>query len=125
MQRIGQIAIKKMIEDYDCNQKDIICCIGPCIRKCHFEVSKDVKDLFEKEFTDMDLSEIVKDINNGKYLIDTTKINQNMMKQLGLKEENIIDSGICSVCNQDKMHSYRAYKENAGRNTAILGLRRK
>ena len=27
--------------------------MGPCIRKCHFEVSKDVADLFQKEFYDM------------------------------------------------------------------------
>ena len=42
-----------MIEEYDCNPKDMICCMGPCIRKCHFEVSKDVADLFQKEFYDM------------------------------------------------------------------------
>lgn len=125
LQRIGQIAIKKMIEEYNCNPKDIICCIGPCIKKCHFEVSKDVKDLFKNEFKEMDLNEIIENIGDSKYLIDTTKINENMMRQIGLKEENIIDSGICTVCNKDQMHSYRAHKELAGRNTAILGLRRK
>lgn len=125
LQRIGQIAIKNMIEEYNSNPKDIICCIGPCIKKCHFEVSKDVKDLFENEFKEMDLIGIIENIGDSKYIIDTTKINENMMKQMGLKEENIIDSGICTVCNQDKMHSYRAHKELAGRNTAILGLRRK
>lgn len=125
LQRIGQIAIKNMIEEYNSNPKDIICCIGPCIKKCHFEVSKDVKDLFENEFKEMDLNGIIENIGDSKYIIDTTKINENMMKQMGLKEENIIDSGICTVCNQDKMHSYRAHKELAGRNTAILGLRRK
>lgn len=125
LQRIGQIAIKNMIEEYNSNPKDIICCIGPCIKKCHFEVSQDVKDLFENEFEEMDLNGIIENIGNSKFLIDATKINENMMKQMGLKEENIIDSGICTVCNHDQMHSYRANKELAGRNTAILGLRRK
>ena len=103
-----------MIEEYNCNPKDIICCIGPCIRKCHFEVSEDVKDLFEKEFQDMeDINQII------------TKINENMMKDIGLLEENIIDSRICTVCNNNYMHSYRVQKELAGRNTAILGIRGK
>lgn len=113
-----------MIDEYHCNSQDIICCIGPCIKQCHFEVSKDVKDLFENEFKEMDLSEIIKNKNDSKYVIDTTKINENMMKQMGLKKENIIDSEICTVCNQEYMHSYRAQKEKAGRNTAILGMRK-
>ena len=39
-----------------------------------------------------------------------------------LKEENIIDSGICTVCNSDILHSYRTEKQNAGRNAAIMCL---
>ena len=48
-----------------------------------------------------------------------------MMKDIGLLEENIIDSRICTVCNNNYMHSYRVQKELAGRNTAILGIRGK
>ena len=39
-----------------------------------------------------------------------------------LKEENIIDSEICSVCNKDIIHSYRAHGKNAGRATQIIML---
>jgi hypothetical protein len=130
LQRIGKIAVEKMIIDYGCNPKDIICCIGPCIQKCHFEVKQDVADLFFNEFKDIkNIDEIISyngiKENEKRYLVDTTKINKYMMGQLGLKENNIIDSGICTACNSKYMHSYRIDKENAGRNTAILGLRRK
>lgn len=125
LQRIGEIAVKKMIDKYYCNPKDIICCIGPCIKKCHFEVEEDVAKLFKDEFCDMDIKEIITKTSENKYVIDTTKINENMMKQMGLKEENIIDSGICTVCKEQYMHSYRVRKEKAGRNTAILGIRGK
>ena len=50
LQRISTKAIEKMEKEYNCNPKDIICCICPSIRKCHFEVEKEVKDMFEKEF---------------------------------------------------------------------------
>lgn len=125
--QIGKVAVEKMIKEYECNPKDIICCIGPCIKKCHFEVSKDVADSFREEFYKMkDIDEIITCTNKEeqKYVIDTTRINQNMMKEAGLLEENIIDSRICTVCNGDYMHSYRVDKEKAGRNTAILGLRK-
>lgn len=123
--RIGEVAVKKMIDKYNCNPKDIVCCIGPCIKKCHFEVEEDVAKLFKDEFCNMDISEIIIKTSENKYVIDTTKINENMMKQMGLKEENIIDSGICTVCKEQYMHSYRVRKEKAGRNTAILGIRGK
>ena len=43
-------------------------------------------------------------------------------KYNNVKEENIIDSGICTVCNSDILHSYRTEKQNAGRNAAIMCL---
>ena len=43
-----------MVKEFGCNPKDIICCICPSIRKCHFEVDTDVKDMFAKEFSDLE-----------------------------------------------------------------------
>ena len=53
LQRISIKTVQKMVKEFDCKPEDIICCICPSIRKCHFEVDKDVKDLFEKEFKDV------------------------------------------------------------------------
>ena len=52
LQRISIKTVKKMVKEFECKPEDIICCICPSIRKCHFEVDKDVKDLFEEEFKD-------------------------------------------------------------------------
>lgn len=123
VQKIGKIAIQKMQTEYNCNPPDIICCIGPTIRKCHFEVEDDVKDIFMNNFNDESIIQKT-EIKDGKqkYHIDTVKANVNMLKECGLKEENIIDSGICTVCNNDLLHSYRIGKDKAGRNAAIIGL---
>ena len=43
--RISEKAVEKMISEFNCKPQDIICCICPSIRKCHFEVEKDVKDI--------------------------------------------------------------------------------
>ena len=123
LQRISVKTIRKMKEEYKCNPKDIICCICPSIRKCHFEVDKDVKDLFEEEFTDLNLNDIIiKQKDNEKWNIDTVLINQLLLEKEGLKTENIIDSGICSVCNSDLIHSYRVEKQEYGLNTALIEL---
>ena len=39
-------------------------------------------------------------------------------------EENIIDSGICSVCNNELVHSRRADGEKFDLGTAIIELKR-
>ena len=124
--RISVKAVEKMISEFNCNPQDIICCICPSIRKCHFEVEKDVKDIFEAEFKDI-MSEDIKDeiieekIANKKWNIDTVLINKIILQKAGLKPENIVDSGICSVCHSDIIHSYRVGKQGYGLNTAIIG----
>ena len=124
LQRIAIKTVQKMVKEFGCNPKDIICCICPSIRKCHFEVEKDVKDMFEKEFQDLDnLNEIIEEkVPSQKWNIDTVLINQIILEKQGLKKENIIDSGICSVCHSDLIHSYRVEKQGYGLNTALIGL---
>ena len=124
--KIGQKAVLKMIKEYGSNPEDIICCLGPCIQKCHFKVDEDVKNIFEETFLYMKNSDIISigEVEEGKqkYYIDTTLINRLMLEELGIKSENIIESKLCTVCHSDVFHSYRKDKENSGRNTAIIGI---
>lgn len=126
LQRISIKTVQKMVEDFGCKPEDIICCICPSIRKCHFEVEKNVKDMFEKEFQDLEplTDRIIEEkIPNQKWNIDTVLINQILLEREGLMKENIIDSGICSVCHSDLIHSYRVEKEGYGLNTALIELK--
>lgn len=127
LQKIGKKAVEKMIKEFGCNPKDIICCIGPCIKKCHFEVDEDVMSKFQNEFEYTGrITEIIakgrKVEEKQKYNIDTTLINKLILQEAGLLPENIIDSDICTVCHSDSFHSYRADKEESGRNGAIIGM---
>lgn len=125
LQRISIKTVEKMIKEFECNPQDIICCICPSIRKCHFEVEKDVKDMFEEEFKDLEnLKEVIEEkVPNKKWNIDTVLINKMILEKQGLKKENIIDSKICSVCHSDLIHSYRVEKQGYGLNTALIGLK--
>lgn len=127
IQRISVKTVEKMKKEFDCKPEDIICLICPSIRKCHFEVENDVKSAFEEEFKDLgkeNLDKIIEEkIPNKKWNIDTVLINQIILENEGLKKENIIDSKICSVCNSDIIHSYRAEKQGYGLNTALIELK--
>lgn len=125
LQTIGVKTVQKMISEYGCKIEDIICCIGPHIRKCHFEVDEEVKELFYNKFKNLkEIDNIIKyDNEKNKYFIDTTQINKQALLNIGLKEQNIIDSNICTVCNQDICHSFRAEKELSGRAVTIMYLK--
>lgn len=124
--RIIEKGISMMIEEFGSNPEDIIVCSCPSIRGCHFEVDEEVKNDFEEKFKFLDLDFIEKgNIEDGKqkYHIDTIKLNTKLLTDLGILKENIIDSGICSVCNKDEVYSYRADGEGFRRATAVITLK--
>ena len=113
-QKIAQKAVVKMINN-------------PCIRKCHFEVGEDVKELCEDIFSftnrTNEFIEIGKIVDGEqKYFIDTVLINKILLEEIGIKKENIFDSGICSVCNKDKISSYRVEGKDFKLATSIISL---
>lgn len=120
VQHVAAKTIDKMQEIYSSDPKDIICCISPSIRACHFEVDEDVKNIFNKSFQNMNES-IEK--HNDKWHIDTVKINIDMLKEKGLRQENIIDSKICTVCNSNIIHSYRGSNKTNGLEMGIIELK--
>ena len=141
LQRISVKTAQKMVKEFGSNPQDILCCICPSIRKCHFEVDKDVKDMFEKEFLDLknanfidiekenqektiQLTDFIEEkVEKTKWNIDTVLINKILLQREGLSPENIIDSGICSVCHSDMIHSYRIEKKDYNTETAVIELK--
>lgn len=126
-QKIAEKAVVKMITNYSCNPEDIYCFISPSIRKCHFEVDEDVKDLCEDIFSftgrTNDFIEKGRMVDGKlKYMIDTVLINRILLEQLGLEDEKIIDCDICSVCNSDKINSYRVEGKDFKLATCIISL---
>ena len=127
--KISENTVKEMVQKYGCNAEDIIVCICPSIRKCHFEVKQDVKNMCEEIFDYTNrLKDIIeytgKDENNiDKWKIDTVLITKILLEDCGIKEENIYDCGICSFCNSKQVHSCRADGTECGlRGTAIISL---
>lgn len=122
--RISTNAINIMVKEFNSNKEDIKVYISPSIHGCCFEVGEDVKVSFEKEFTDIN-SFITKGEykDEQKYFIDTVELNKQLLINLGLKEDNIYVSDICSVCNSDYIHSYRKDKPNDGRNICLIAIK--
>ena len=129
IKKIGAKAVDMLVNKMECNPKNILCFIGPYIRKECFLVNDDVKEIFENTFLDICKKyNVIEETNlhneKGKqYRIDTTLINKIMLKEKGILEENIFDCNLCTVCNKDMFHSRRAEGINYEVNTGIMYLK--
>lgn len=127
--KISQVTIRKMKDEFGCDSSDIVVCICPSIRKCHFKVHDDVKDECEERFKYTGrIDEIIEkgeiDEEGQAYYIDTVLITKILLEEEGVLPENIIDSEICSVCNVSKINSKRGDGENYGLGAAIIKMQK-
>lgn len=107
--KIYENAINLMQKKYNSKMEDIIVCFGPSIRKCCFS-SKE--NSFKERFTSIwkNESEYIS-YKEDRFFIDLVYVITRDLLELGIKEENIIDSKICTMCNSNDFFSNRASKK--------------
>ena len=82
VQRIAIKTVQKMQKEFNSKPENIICCICPSIRKCHFEVGKEVKEIFQDEFKDIDLDKVIEETKpKEKWHTPPPPINKILLKR--------------------------------------------
>lgn len=128
VKRICAKTVRQLNYEFNCNPRDIICCLCPSIRKECFDVNNDVMDIYIDEFSNYLKNNPISEYNNTKnqfgktYKIDNILLTKLLLKNEGILEENIIDSGICTFCNSNDFHSKRIEKDEFKRNGCITML---
>jgi len=121
--KMGMVTVRKMMEEYGCNPKDMIAVIGPSICVDCYEVSMDVAEEFMDAFADSDnLDKIVIPKNKDKALLDLWQANLAVLLEAGIATENISMPDICTACNKDVLFSHRASNGKRGNLGAFLVL---
>ena len=83
-----------------------------------------IKEIIDHQKEKKHLDNIIEyNKEKNKWHIDTVLINRVLLTKIGLKDENIIDCGICSVCNSNLIHSFRVEKDGYGLETALIELK--
>lgn len=118
---IAKKTIEKMKENYNTNSEDLVCMIGPSIGACCYEVSKDLVEKFNMNFTNS--NEKFYTIEEDRYKLDLWKVNEYILKECGVKEDNIVNLNLCTSCNSDKFHSYRKHNQTPKRIGTILQIK--
>ena len=120
IKRIAPKAVLKMQKEFGTNPEDIICVLCPSIGIDHFEVDKDVKDMFVEEFGERYMYDL-----GDKTFIDAARHLTESLMEVGVRLQNVHDSGICTVCNKELIHSYRGIgrTEPCYHNAALICLK--
>ncbi len=119
----------EMQRRYSSNIKDLLVCVGPCIGACCYEVGENVKNEFQHDmriletasFTTQKLKDTAgKDQTSLRF--DVAQSNKNQLLAIGVPEEHIELSGMCTGCHTDIFYSYRVEKGKTGRFAAAAVL---
>ena len=111
-----------MMDAYGCRAEHLYVAIGPSISQAQYEVDRTVLEQFEKAFSFSSSIILSTDENHGK--IDLWKANQLQLEEIGLLPEHIEVSGLCTYQNVDTFYSHRAEQGKAGRNGAIIMMKK-
>jgi YfiH family protein len=110
--KIGVKVVEKMKAEYGCRPEDILVGIGPSIGVCHFEVDRDVADLFDEKYVQM----------HQKPHIDLRQMCRDDLQSAGIRPDNITVSDICTYCSRDLFFSYRGDNMKTGSMASVMQL---
>ncbi|MCR5546433.1 MAG: peptidoglycan editing factor PgeF [Lachnospiraceae bacterium] len=126
--KIGKVTIDKMVENFGCDPKDILCCVGPGICRDCYEVSGDVaeevKKAFGKELAEQYLlrPSVFHPRDREKYMLDLWKACEVVFLEAGISKENIEVTDYCTRCNPTLFYSHRIMGANRGNLASFISL---
>lgn len=106
-----------LINRYGGKPENIVIGMGPGIGGCCYEVDEPCVLPFKKN----GLPRFVKKVSRNKYLLDLFQANREDALAAGVLPENILRSGQCTSCENDRFFSYRK-EGNAGRMMTVSML---
>ena len=112
-ERIARKGARLLLEETGARPDEILVALGPCIRRCCYEVGPEVIAQFRDAGHDLDR------ILTGRRL-DLVEANRAQLEELGVTQ--VFDSGMCTACRTDLFYSYRR-EGPTGRMWALAGFK--
>lgn len=109
-----------MTSVFDCDPAVVQAAIGPCIKKCCYEVDMPVKQGFNQSGLPWEL--IAEQGTEGKWQLDMAVANRELLLRAGLHEGSIQMSDLCVSCHRELFFSYRRDNGETGRQVGFILL---
>ena len=124
---VNHVAAKTLLamgEAYGTKPEEVRAVLGPCIGSCCYEVGEDVRAEFAGVFPWA--AEVLESGSPSHWKLNLSEANAKQLLEVGMAEDNLIRSGLCTVQNIDLFYSHRAEaseKSSTGRMGAFLMLK--
>ncbi len=110
--------VDAMVQRLGANRGTLIAVMGPSIHQECFETDADVPDEMEKQIGEKVRPYVME--KGEKFHVDLQGIGGMLLRDAGLKTENVIDSGICTMCDSDILWSHRKTKGVRGVQAGVI-----
>lgn len=108
IKRMPQKMIEKMIE-LGAKKEDILVALGPSIGSCCYEIDDDRYYLFLEEFDGY--SDKIFSFYHGRRYLNLLLLNFLLLKEVGIRQENIDYRLFCTKCDKNFFFSFRRDRE--------------
>ena len=98
--------VENILNSMGGDSRSILTCIGPGLKKCHFEIQQDLVDIFK------DYGEFVEK-RADKTFLDLAGIIKRKCRETGVRERNIEIHPDCTYCLESEYFSFRRDKPGA------------
>ncbi len=113
-ERIIVKTIRLMREKFNTKISNLCLAFGPAIKSCCYEVGEDFNEYFSFGLEKRDTH----------YYFDLMGVNKRQALELGVREENIFDSQLCTSCRLSDFFSYRKEGPGCARMLSVIMLRK-
>jgi len=110
-----------MAKEFGTRAANLIAAIGPCLNACCGEVGPDVIDAFRTGGADArSIAAWFAPGGGDRSFLDLEGANRDQLERAGLDPAAIHSSGLCTKTHHERLHSYRAARDQAGRLLAAV-----
>lgn len=110
-----------MTREFQTRPADVIAAIGPCLGQCCGEVGPEVVEAFRAGGAGaVSIEAWFRPGEGDRSFLDLERANRDQLERAGLRSDNIFGSGLCTKTHHDRLHSYRAERNAAGRLLAAI-----
>jgi YfiH family protein len=116
VERITEKTVVEMERQFGSSPGDMLAGIGPAISASHYEVGHEVADRFREQGFDLSDAALFPRKNPAsKYHVDLKEINRRELIRLGVPENRIEKSTLCTFEREDLFFSARRQTVHSGR----------
>jgi YfiH family protein len=112
-----KILLKTLVmlqKDHSSNPENMIVYIGPSISQANYEVGNEFAEKFDRTYLEP---------NGDKYLLDTGRINYQILLDFGIPKNQIQKSDLCTYEFSTLLHSYRRDGNTSGRSLGVIAIK--